>query len=325
MSKALLIDTSKCMGCRGCQVSCKQWWELPAVSTTNEGSYENPPNLSAETWNKIKFKEISSNGTVKWIYTRQACMHCTAAVCVKVCPTYARGYDDLGYVTVDQERCIGCGRCVIYCPFQVPQIGGHDISPRIKVEIATPRAVTYNCNFCIDRVEDGLTTACAKTCPPGAILFGDRNDLVEQGRARVNELKSTYPKAYLYGENELGGLHSMYILTEDISVHGLPEKPTVGTYPDFDQADIPAWYTQAIADGKIPAFPWGARPEWYIQEPPASALRGPQGPQGEPGEAGGWGQALGWGGVGAVVGVVAVALSWIIGRRMGQESKQAGE
>jgi len=75
MPKAMLFDSSKCMACRGCQVACKQWWELPAVSTTNQGTYENPPDLSAETWNMIKCREIGNNGTVRWLFTRQACMH----------------------------------------------------------------------------------------------------------------------------------------------------------------------------------------------------------------------------------------------------------
>ena len=194
---ALLIDTSKCMACRGCQVACKQWWELPAVSTTNRGTYENPPDLSAETWTIVKFKEQTNNGTLRWLFNLRRCMHCTDAACVTVCPTYARAHDPLGFVTVDQERCIGCGLCVNSCPFEVPKLGSHDVTDRIKVEIGTPRNVTYNCRFCKDRIADGLTPACAKTCPPGAIQFGERDALVEIGRARVDELKAAYPDAYL--------------------------------------------------------------------------------------------------------------------------------
>src|SRR4030065_2232386 len=103
--KAILFDTSKCIACRACQVACKEWWELPAVSTKTRGTYETPPDLSAETWNKIRFSEIGQNGTVRWLFTRQACMHCTTAACVWVCPTYARTYSSLGFITIDQERC----------------------------------------------------------------------------------------------------------------------------------------------------------------------------------------------------------------------------
>lgn len=265
MTKAILFDSSKCMACRGCQVACKSWWELSAVVTKSQGTYENPPNLSAETWNKIRFTEIGHNGDTRWLFTRQSCMHCTEAVCVWVCPTYARQYNELGYVTIDQERCIGCGRCVTYCPFQVPMLGGYDVSPRITVELGIPRNITYNCIFCPDRIEDGLTPACVKTCPPKALSFGEREDMVRQGRARVDVLKATYPQANLYGESELGGLHLMFVLTEKPSILGLPETPTLGTYPEFDTSDFPDWYVQAIADGGLPVFPPGARPEWYLQ------------------------------------------------------------
>jgi formate dehydrogenase beta subunit len=265
MAKAMLYDASKCMACRGCQVACKSWWGLPTVVTENMGTYENPPSLSAETWNKIRFTEIGHNGNVRWLFTRQSCMHCTNAVCVWVCPTYARKYNELGYVTIDQGRCIGCSRCVMYCPFQVPMLGGLDVSNRIVVESGVPRNVTYNCIFCLDRLEDGLTPACVKTCPSKALTFGEREDMVRQGRVRVDTLKSTYPQANLYGASELDGLHLMLVLTEKPSVLGLPATPTLGTYPEFQVSDFPDWYVQAIADEQIPTFPPDARPDWYLQ------------------------------------------------------------
>ena len=135
--KAILFDGTKCTACRGCQVACKQWWELPAVTTTNRGTYENPPDLSAETWNKMMFREVGDNGTLRWLFTTQRCMHCTEAVCVWVCPTYARQYGEHGSVVIDQDRCIGCGRCVVFCPFQVPKFGAQDVSARIPVECLT--------------------------------------------------------------------------------------------------------------------------------------------------------------------------------------------
>lgn len=285
--KAMLIDTSKCMACRACQVACKQWWELPGESTTQTGTYENPPDLSAETWTKIKFTEIGDNGTVKWLFRKLQCLHCTEAVCVKVCPTYARAYQDLGYVTIDENRCIGCARCMAYCPFQVPRLGSHDVSARIAVEIGPARSVAYKCVLCKDRIENGLSTNCTKTCPTGAIQFGPRVDLVEQGLARVDTLKATYPDASLYGENELGGLHVMYVLTEESSVYGLPTDPEVGTYSEFPEDSLPGWYIEAITHGQIPAFPRGARPEWYLQPIPELTVGGP----GEPGATGPTGPA----------------------------------
>lgn len=273
--KAILFDSAKCMACRACQVACKQWWELPAVSTANSGTYENPPHLEAETWNRIRFNENRQNGTVSWIFTRRACMHCTKAVCVWVCPTYARTYDSLGYVTIDPERCIGCGRCVAYCPFQVPRLGRHNVSARIVVELGTPRVVAYKCAFCKDRVKEGLVPACVKTCPPEALRFGEHANLVERGQARVDALKATYPNVRLYGEKELGGLHVLYILTDAPSIHGLPEKPQFGVYPKFEEP-LPDWYKKAVADGRLPAFPSEARPEWYMQPESVSPLSSPK-------------------------------------------------
>lgn len=325
--KAILFDSTKCMACRGCQVACKQWWELPAVITTNRGTYENPPDLSAETWNRIRFREIGHNGTVRWLFTRQACMHCTNAACVWVCPTYARGYDELGYVFIDPERCIGCARCVEHCPFKVPKMGTDQVTPRIAVEVAPSRTIAYKCAFCKDRIKDGLTPACAKTCPSGALQFGERADLVEQGRARVNALKAIYPKAYLYGEHELRGLHVLYVLTDEPSVHDLPEKPQLGIYPEFAAYTFPDWYEKAIATGRFPVFPSGARPDWYLQpqlKPAATAEPAwPALPPGPFQTGAGWGVVgLLWGWLG--LGVVG-ALSWVIGRRIAQAEERTGE
>ena len=106
--KAILYDSTKCTACRGCQVACKQWWGLEADKTEFWGTYENPRDLTADTWIKIRFNEISNgNGGVDWIFTRQSCMHCTDAACVKVCPTKALYYHPLGFVAYDKDLCSG--------------------------------------------------------------------------------------------------------------------------------------------------------------------------------------------------------------------------
>ncbi|MFH0847786.1 MAG: 4Fe-4S dicluster domain-containing protein, partial [Chloroflexota bacterium] len=264
MPKAMLFDASKCTACRGCQAACKQWWELPTVTTKNTGSYENPPDLGIETWLRMKFKEVKEDGQVRWVFTRHACMHCTQAVCVWVCPTGARAYSADGYITIDQERCIGCGRCVMYCPFSIPRLGNSGLTKRVSAALGTPKSHTYQCIFCADRVEKGMETSCSKACPPDAIIFGERSELVARGKARVEAIKSKYPKAYLYGENELGGLHVMFVLTDSPEVHGLPVDPKIGTYPRFTAADFPVWYRNAIISERITSLQ-DAKPEWYFQ------------------------------------------------------------
>jgi len=217
--KAILYDSSKCTACRGCQVACKQWWGLEGEKTTNRGTYENPPDLSADTWVKIKFNEISNgNGGVEWLFTRRSCMHCTDAACVKVCPTKALYYSPMGFVAYNKDLCSGCGYCVEFCPFDVPRAKGNDIIGIRKID---------KCRFCDDRISNGLEPACVKTCPTGALTFGDRDELVTNGQKRVQQLKATYPDANLYGEKELGGLHVMYVLLYSPQVHGLPAQPDV--------------------------------------------------------------------------------------------------
>ena len=217
--KAILYDSSKCTACRGCQVACKQWWELPGEKTINRGTYENPPDLSYDTWIRIKFNEISNgNGRIDWIFTRESCMHCTDAACVKVCPTKALYYHPSGFVAYNADLCSGCGYCIEFCPFDVPRAKGNDITGIRKVD---------KCRACIDRITNGQEPACVKTCPTDAHIFGDRDELVAIGKKRVQGLQSKYPLAYLYGEKELGGLHVMYVLTHAPQVHGLPAHPDV--------------------------------------------------------------------------------------------------
>jgi len=203
------------MACRGCQVACKQWNEQKAEVTTNRGTYENPPDLSWDTWIKMEFREVGSNGNLRWLFTRRACMHCTDAACVTVCPTKALYYHELGFVAYDSAKCSGCGYCVEACPFDVPRSGSGAI---------TGIRTMNKCTFCLDRISNGYEPACVKTCPPGALTYGDRATLLAEAKARVAELGGN---ATLYGENELGGLHVLYVLDDTPAVYGLPVDPKV--------------------------------------------------------------------------------------------------
>ena len=221
--KAILEDVTKCMGCRGCQVACKQWNELEAEETINTGSYENPPDLSPQTWVKVKFTEVVRGGKVNWLFTRLACMHCTDAACVEVCPTEALYHHELGFVAYDKDLCSGCGYCADFCPFHVP---------RSKRNLLTGVAKMDKCTFCttpsLDRIAAGYEPACVKACPTDALIYGDRDELVAEGRKRVQNLGAKgYSNAYLYGDKELGGLHVVYVLDDSPGVYGLPVAPQV--------------------------------------------------------------------------------------------------
>ncbi len=235
MPKARLIDTSKCTACRGCQVACKQWNELKAEHTKQEGTYENPPELSAQTWIKVEFEERPG----EWLFRAHTCMHCTDASCEKVCPTGAISHQG-EMVIIDQDICIGCGYCVQACPFHVP---GKD------EEEGTAR----KCRFCIDRITNGMAPACATTCPSGAIQFGERSDLITAGKSRVQTLKNDYgySNANLYGEHELGGLHTLYVLTDEPSVYNLPDEPQLAV-----SSNVTQWLSGIITAGVVAALPF---------------------------------------------------------------------
>ncbi len=234
MPKARLIDVSKCIACRACQIACKQWNELPAEHTTQRGTYENPPELSGSTWIKVEFRERPG----EWLFRAHTCMHCTDASCEKVCPTGAISHQG-ETVVIDQKWCIGCGYCVQACPFGVPHKDEEEGTAR-------------KCRFCSDRVTNGLEPACAKTCPTGTIQFGERADLLAAARMRVQTLNADgSPNATLYGEDEMGGLHTIYVLTDRPSVFGLPEAPELATSTALAQ-----WLSGIVIAGVIAAVPF---------------------------------------------------------------------
>jgi formate dehydrogenase beta subunit len=174
----------------------------------------------------------------EWSYRKNACMHCTEASCENVCPTGAISHQD-GIVVIDQEWCIGCGYCVQACPFSVPHKDEN---------LGTAR----KCTFCIDRVNNGQIPACADACPTGAIRYGTRTDLLTTARTQVQTLRNSgYTKANLYGENELGGLHVLYVLDDSPSAYGLPEEPKVAT------AKLPfQWLSGLLMGGLVATIPF---------------------------------------------------------------------
>jgi formate dehydrogenase iron-sulfur subunit len=166
-------------------------------------------------------------------------MHCTHASCEEVCPVNAISYQG-EVVFIDQKQCIGCGYCVQACPFDIPH----------RDEIT---GTSRKCTLCIDRITNGEQPACAKTCPPGAIQFGERDNLILAARKRVHTLVSRYgyPNANVYGEHELGGLHTIYVLTDRPSVFGLPVAPEVATSTVLAQ-----WLSGVITAGVVATLPF---------------------------------------------------------------------
>lgn len=241
MAKAMLIDVSKCTACRACQVACKSWNDLPGELTVCLGCYDNPPDLSPVTWNRISFKEVERDGgQVAWVFRPVRCLHCTEASCVSVCPTGAAAHHG-EFVIIDPNWCVGCGYCVEACPFSVPRAGHGE-----------EKASARKCRFCIDRVQNGQSPACAKSCNTGAIEFGDRDALIAKAHERVAVLQGRgFADANLYGEHILGGLHQMYVLTDPPAVFGLPESPQVAT-----RNVIGSWLSGILTAGVVAVLPF---------------------------------------------------------------------
>lgn len=228
--KAILFDSSKCTGCKGCQVACKCWNNLPSPTEKNAcakeftGTYQNPPDINGITRLIMTFSENETNTQkgVEWAFGRRACMHCSDAPCVTVCPGGALQKDEsTGFVTVDQSKCVGCKYCSNACPYDVPRYeesGG-----------ALGSVVINKCTGCTDRVEHGMDPACVTTCQPQALVFGDRDEMISYGKERVELLKSRgYSDAALYGEDQIGGAHVLHVLKYSIDHYAaLPENPEV--------------------------------------------------------------------------------------------------
>jgi formate dehydrogenase iron-sulfur subunit len=223
---AKLIDTTKCIGCKACQVACSEWNELRDEVGHNHGTYDNPHDLSAETWTLMRFTEHENTaGNLEWLIRKDGCMHCADPGCLKACPSPGAIVKlSNGIVDFNQDHCIGCGYCITGCPFDVPRISQKDHK-------------AYKCTLCSDRVAVGLEPACVKTCPTGAIVFGSKEDMKEHAAERIVDLKSRgFEHAGLYDPSGVGGTHVMYVLhhADDPSLYaGLPKDPVISPFVDL--------------------------------------------------------------------------------------------
>jgi formate dehydrogenase iron-sulfur subunit len=216
---AKLIDISKCIGCKACQVACGEWNDVRDAIGSNVGVYDNPADLSPDSWTVMRFTEHEEAGKLEWLIRKDGCMHCADPGCLKACPSPGAivQYSN-GIVDFIEEHCIGCGYCVTGCPFNVPRISKEDNK-------------AYKCTLCSDRVSVGLEPACVKTCPTGAITFGTKEDMKEQAAERLVDLKERgFRNAGLYDPQGVGGTHVMYVLQHADRpeiYHNLPANPVI--------------------------------------------------------------------------------------------------
>jgi formate dehydrogenase iron-sulfur subunit len=219
-SVAKLIDVTKCIGCKACQTACMEWNDLRDEIGHNTGVYDNPPDLTDQSWTVMRFAEYENpNGNLEWLIRKDGCMHCEDPACLKACPAPGAivQYTN-GIVDFHEENCIGCGYCITACPFDIPRISKRDNH-------------AYKCTLCSDRVAVGQEPACVKTCPTGAIMFGTKDDMRLQAQERIVDLKERgFTKAGLYDPQGVGGTHVMYVLhhaDQPSLYHGLPDDPHI--------------------------------------------------------------------------------------------------
>ena len=264
-------DTSVCIGCKACEVACKEWNDVPmSLGGFTGKSYDNPVDLGADTWRHVAFIEQRSpvgahaanfqrpaaDGTstpenFRWLMSSDVCKHCTHAACLDVCPTGAIFRTEFGTVVVQSDVCNGCGYCVPACPYGV--LDKREEDGRI-----------FKCTLCYDRLQVGQEPACAKACPTDSIQFGDLDELRPRADARVQSLQAAgVAEARLYGRDEddgVGGDGAFFLLLDEPEVYGLPPDPVVTT------KDLPAMWRRAglaaltMLAGTVAAFATGRRP-----------------------------------------------------------------
>lgn len=198
-AKGVLVDLTRCIGCRGCQVACKSWNERKARNTVNKGNFTNPPELNSDTFTHIAFLEGEREGQPVWTFVKDQCMHCQDPACLSACPVGAFSRTPEGAVNYTFEKCIGCRYCMVACPFNIPKYEWEKTSPWIR-----------KCTFCADRIADGKLPACIKVCPTNVMLFGNREDILKEAEKRIRENPGKYVD-HIYGKEEAGGTSWVYL------------------------------------------------------------------------------------------------------------------
>ena len=182
---SILVDTSKCTACRGCQMACKQWNQLPATATKNWGSYQNPQDLSADTWKLVRFADgVNGNGKVYWNFFTDSCRHCLSPGCMAAAEKDEVVQDEKtgAVLFTPKTKDLNFKATLEGCPYNIPR---HD--PATKQ--------LFKCTMCFDRITNNQIPACVKSCPTGTLAFGERDKILELAKKRVAELKKSYPKA----------------------------------------------------------------------------------------------------------------------------------
>jgi formate dehydrogenase iron-sulfur subunit len=221
MAKSVLIDLTRCIGCRGCQIACKEWNERKAKKTEMTGVYTNPPELNSETYTHIRFNEQEKDGVPVWSFIKDQCLHCKDPACAAACPVEALKKTEAGPVTYIFDRCIGCRYCMLACPFYIPKYEWEKAVPWVQ-----------KCSFCSERIKADMIPACIKTCPTGTMFYGEYDDVLKEGRSRINKSPGKYVD-HIYGEKEAGGTSWMYLSNVPFASLGFNASIVNRNFPEY--------------------------------------------------------------------------------------------
>jgi formate dehydrogenase iron-sulfur subunit len=220
-------DTTVCIGCKACEVACKEWNQLPARGDGGAHlemsglSYDNTVRLDGTTWRHVKFiEQFPEPYNGRWLMMSDVCKHCVQAPCLEVCPTGAIIRTEFDTVVIQSDTCNGCRDCIAACPFGV-------------IDINHVSGTAQKCTLCYDRTSVGLEPACSKACPTDSIQFGPISELQQRAQRRVEQLQAQgESKAQLYGADRngpLGGLNAFFLLVDEPEAYGLPRDPKLPT------------------------------------------------------------------------------------------------
>jgi formate dehydrogenase iron-sulfur subunit len=228
-TSAFLTDPSVCIGCKACEVACKEWNQIPDDGFKWSGqSYDNTQALGASTWRHVLFLEqkqpmgsqlAGAEEPFRWQFLSDVCKHCANAGCLEACPTGAIVRTEIGSVYVQPDVCNGCGYCIVSCPFGV-------------IDRRPQEGLAFKCTFCYDRQVAGLMPACAKACPTQSIQFGEIGELRQRAKSRVEQLEERgYRDAQVYDpqETSVGGIHALFVILGQPEEYNFPPAPEVPT------------------------------------------------------------------------------------------------
>jgi formate dehydrogenase iron-sulfur subunit len=240
--KGVLVDLTRCIGCRGCQVACKEWNERSVKKTEMYGNFTNPPELNSECYTNIRYVEQDNGGAPVWSFVKNQCLHCKNPACASVCPVTALKKTEAGPVTYNFERCIGCRYCMLACPFYIPKYEWEKAVPWVR-----------KCTFCSERVANGLVPACIKVCPTQTMYYSDFEDVRAEAERRMLKNPGKYVN-HIYGKEEAGGTSWIYISGVPFETLGFNMNIPAMVYPDLTWAyikKIPAVIGVVIAAGAV--------------------------------------------------------------------------